>query len=160
MCLDLTKSHGGGGGLRCQNAQQCYYETKETLPTIAYVNCNCELPLEFSYEMGAMGYPVVPRDATRIPGDAALQSSSAGSYLPPVGIVHSTHQQFYGAHGFGDNHFRALQFDSRPGHSGAPLSGYPPCTGEQPWDYDYCYGADGRYAPCQFIDTVDMEDFM
>lgn len=36
--------------------------------------------------------------------------------------------------------------------------GMPPCAGPQPWDYGYCYGAAG--SPCQFIDVVDMEDFM
>lgn len=36
---------------------------------------------------------------------------------------------------------------------------YPPCQGPQPWNYAECYGYYGE-APCQFMNVVDMEDFM
>lgn len=35
----------------------------------------------------------------------------------------------------------------------------PPCQGPQPWSYAHCYGFYGD-PPCQYVDIIDMEDFM
>lgn len=42
---------------------------------------------------------------------------------------------------------------------GMPPPFPPPCQGPQPWSYAQCYGFYGD-APCQYVDIIDMEDFM
>lgn len=62
------------------------------------------------------------------------------------------------------NEFGQQGATSSAGYSGAGFftdtaQTYPPCQGPQPWNYAQCYGYYGE-APCQFMDVVDMEDFM
>ncbi|XP_067619773.1 protein similar isoform X3 [Eurosta solidaginis] len=41
------------------------------------------------------------------------------------------------------------------------LMGHPPCRGNAPWSYSYCYGDDrNNHEPCHFIKCVDIEDFL
>lgn len=39
------------------------------------------------------------------------------------------------------------------------IDSHAPCQGPKPWNYAYCYGYYGEPA-CQFVDIVDIEDFM
>jgi hypothetical protein len=59
--------------------------------------------------------------------------------------------------------FNQQGVDSSANYSGGYFTDvaqtYPPCQGPQPWNYAECYGYYGE-APCQFMNVVDMEDFM
>lgn len=85
--------------------------------------------------------------------------------------VQSVVPPFIGSHGYGGGICNMNVQSPAMGFSGMVnnVAGFvgenipspfpPPCQGPQPWSYAQCYGFYGD-APCQYVDIIDMEDFM
>lgn len=134
----------------CESSNQCEFFSKEPTPpaneftpTTDFFGIDNSVPYEQQVPTyngnysGQINYPVQVQQVQQMQQVQQVHNYSA---FPPPTNYH-----------FGPGQEQFQEFPEVPS--------YPPCQGPQPWNYAYCYGYYGE-APCQFVDVVDMEDFM